>query len=224
MNMSELSDNLKHEMALKGWNAYDLEKHSGVPQPTIHRILSGKHSDPRSKTVKKLAAGLGISEFQLRGETVANTTIDVNQSLPLPSNANDQPFKSVKEPVLTKLPIVPWHKLSLFLNSTVNIEEFETMPSTKKYNKDAFYLRAEDDLYAPYLKSGELALVLPSSDTLGKRVIVEMNDNCYIMDHCILERECFLPKREGARQIDITDNLNYRIHGVIEEIITIRKG
>lgn len=49
-------------MDLKQWNPYDLSRHSGVPQPTIQRFLSDKHCEPRGETVRKLAAGLGISE------------------------------------------------------------------------------------------------------------------------------------------------------------------
>jgi transcriptional regulator with XRE-family HTH domain len=198
---------------------------SGVGQGTISKIERG---DQESSTFDiELAEALDISPLWLKTGDKKNTPKWLNSGDQVNESnselANTEP-NLIIHPITFYFPIVPWHKLSLFLNSTVNIEEFETMPSTKKYNKDAFYLRAEDDLYAPYLKSGELALVQPSNDTLGKRVIVEMNDNFYVMDHCILEQECFLPKREGARQIDITDNLNYRIHGVIEEIITIRKG
>ncbi|WKJ88779.1 S24 family peptidase [Methylomonas montana] len=65
--MSTLREILEDEMSLQGLNDYDLEAKSKVPQPTIQRIRSGKHGDPRSTTVKKLAFGLGLTEAQLRG-------------------------------------------------------------------------------------------------------------------------------------------------------------
>ncbi len=65
--MSDLRTNLLLELEKRGWNAYHLSEASGVPQPTIQRFLSGKHGEPRGTTVKKLAAGLGITEGQLRG-------------------------------------------------------------------------------------------------------------------------------------------------------------
>lgn len=65
--MNELRENLMREMKSRGWNSYDLARASKVPQSTIHRALSGEHSDPRSTTIKKLALGLGISESKLRG-------------------------------------------------------------------------------------------------------------------------------------------------------------
>lgn len=66
--MSEMQKILKSLMDKHDDDAYSLAERSGVPQPTIHRFLSGKHGDPRSTTVKKWAAAYGISESQLRGD------------------------------------------------------------------------------------------------------------------------------------------------------------
>jgi transcriptional regulator with XRE-family HTH domain len=58
---------LKELMDANGDNAYSLEEKSKVPQPTIQRFLTGLHGDPRSTTVRKLAAAYGLTESQLRG-------------------------------------------------------------------------------------------------------------------------------------------------------------
>jgi transcriptional regulator with XRE-family HTH domain len=69
--MNKLRQTLQKELSKKGWNAYDLESRSGVPQPTIHRFLTGKHEDLRSKNVEKIARALNLTESQLRGlETI----------------------------------------------------------------------------------------------------------------------------------------------------------
>lgn len=66
-------------MARHGHNAYDLERLSGVPQPTIHRFLSGRHGDPRSSTLKKLADAYGVTESQLRGDVpIEQGVVDVS--------------------------------------------------------------------------------------------------------------------------------------------------
>lgn len=62
-----IADRVRAGMEAKGWSAYDLEEASGISQPTIHRILSGQHTDPRINTVFKLAEALGVSEAELRG-------------------------------------------------------------------------------------------------------------------------------------------------------------
>jgi transcriptional regulator with XRE-family HTH domain len=65
--MNKLRETLQREMKKRDWNAYDLENRSGVPQPTIHRFLTGKHDDLRSKNVIKIAKAMGLTESQLRG-------------------------------------------------------------------------------------------------------------------------------------------------------------
>ncbi|WP_331817907.1 helix-turn-helix transcriptional regulator [Methylobacter sp. Wu1] len=65
--MNKLRDTLQKELNRRGWNAYDLEYRSGVPQPTIHRFLKGKHDDLRTKNVEKIARAIGLTESQLRG-------------------------------------------------------------------------------------------------------------------------------------------------------------
>ena len=44
-----------------------LGEDKGVPQPTIHRILSGSSKDPKSLTIQRLAEFFGGTEAQLRG-------------------------------------------------------------------------------------------------------------------------------------------------------------
>lgn len=46
---------------------YELAEKTGVNQPTIHRIRKGKSQDPKSASLRPLAAFFGISEDQLRG-------------------------------------------------------------------------------------------------------------------------------------------------------------
>lgn len=81
----DIKDILKELMSRAGDNAYSLADRSGVPQPTIQRILSGKHGDPRSTTVKRLAAAYGVSESQLRGETA-------REDVPFPETFSVQPI------------------------------------------------------------------------------------------------------------------------------------
>lgn len=65
--MNKLRETIQKQLRKRGWNAYDLERESGVPQPTIHRFLTGKHEDLRTKNVQKIAAAFCLTESQLRG-------------------------------------------------------------------------------------------------------------------------------------------------------------
>lgn len=54
-------------MAHRKVSQYALAKKTGVPQPTINRILKGGSADPRSETVRPLADFFNISPEELRG-------------------------------------------------------------------------------------------------------------------------------------------------------------
>lgn len=53
-----LADRLDKKMQEMGVSQYKLAKESGVPQPTICRILDGTSADPRRKTLTRIADAL----------------------------------------------------------------------------------------------------------------------------------------------------------------------
>jgi len=61
-----VAKNLEWLMAERKTNPYDLQRATGVPQPTIHRILTGESSDPRTKTLQPLADYFNLSVAELR--------------------------------------------------------------------------------------------------------------------------------------------------------------
>lgn len=54
--------------SMPGMNATQLAKATGIPQPTIRRILIGESKDPDTATLMPLAAFFGKTVAQLRGE------------------------------------------------------------------------------------------------------------------------------------------------------------
>ncbi|MEJ5861656.1 LexA family protein [Pseudomonas farsensis] len=54
------------------WSEGELGRKSGVPQPTIHRILTGVSASPRHNNVEKIAKALGVtSEWLWKGSDTA---------------------------------------------------------------------------------------------------------------------------------------------------------
>jgi len=47
-----IAERLRERMAAKGWSEGELSRRSGVPQPTIHRILTGESLSPRREIVE----------------------------------------------------------------------------------------------------------------------------------------------------------------------------
>ncbi|MCD6040298.1 MAG: hypothetical protein K0S27_1698 [Gammaproteobacteria bacterium] len=60
-----LTANLHRLMRAKGISEAELARQSNIPQPTLHKILSGKTDDPRASTLKALANTFGISIDEL---------------------------------------------------------------------------------------------------------------------------------------------------------------
>ncbi|MBB4722721.1 LexA family transcriptional regulator [Xanthomonas euvesicatoria] len=65
-DMNRLSENLRHLMGVESLSENQLSRNTGVPQPTIHRVLSGRVSDPRDGTLRPLAEYFGLSVEELR--------------------------------------------------------------------------------------------------------------------------------------------------------------
>ncbi len=59
MNQTDYSKWLSHLMAEAGVSQYALAAKSGVPQPTIQRMLSGETKSPKADTIRKLLLALG---------------------------------------------------------------------------------------------------------------------------------------------------------------------
>ena len=68
---SIIAKNLEWLMSQRKTNPYELQRNTGVPQPTIHRILTGESKDPRTNTLQPLADHFGVSVADLRERDLA---------------------------------------------------------------------------------------------------------------------------------------------------------
>lgn len=169
-------------MKKRKWNAYDLANKSNVPQPTIHRFLSGEHGDPRGTTIAKLAAGLGISEAQLRGFT---------------THTNEE------NPSYTITKIEPWDNETQLRNDEVELPFFREVELSAgsgshqvienhgcklRFSKSTLKRKNVDPNHAAcVMVSGEsMQPVLPDGCTVGidTNNTTIKNGDMYAIDHC----------------------------------------
>lgn len=78
---SIVAKNLDWLMGQRKTNPYELQRATGVPQPTIHRILTGESNDPRTKTLQPLADHFGVSIADLRERDMTATSADPTEGL-----------------------------------------------------------------------------------------------------------------------------------------------
>ncbi|MCE4552679.1 LexA family transcriptional regulator, partial [Xanthomonas hortorum] len=85
-DMNRLSENLRRLMATESLSENQLSRNTGVPQPTIHRVLSGRVSDPRDGTLRPLAEYFGLSVEDLRtgnlNEKTTAASDSINEQIP----------------------------------------------------------------------------------------------------------------------------------------------
>lgn len=68
-----IADRLRQLLTTKDWSEGELSRRSGVPQPTINRILSGESTSPRMSNIRKLAQALRVTpEWLALGGSAAN--------------------------------------------------------------------------------------------------------------------------------------------------------
>ena len=110
--------NLEWLMSARKTNPYDLQRATGVPQPTIHRILTGESSDPRTKTLEPLADYFGVSVAELRDRDLSNAG-----EPPMASNATFAGAEAAggDDPRMVYVPKVP-------VRLSAGVSGFETEP------------------------------------------------------------------------------------------------
>lgn len=57
--MANPGDTIRRWMAARGWSEGELSRRSGVPQPTVHRIITGESKSPRREKVERIARAFG---------------------------------------------------------------------------------------------------------------------------------------------------------------------
>ena len=99
-----VAKNLEWLITQKKTTPYELQRATGVPQPTIHRILTGESSDPRTKTLQPLADYFGVSVAELRDRDLATP----EGTRPIGSNATFRAAEVVDsdDPRLVQVPKV----------------------------------------------------------------------------------------------------------------------
>ena len=78
------ASNLQKLMLKKDITEAELARHTSIPQPTLHKILTGITNDPRGSTLSTLAGYFGVSIDELYYNATHNSTRTITpQSIPL---------------------------------------------------------------------------------------------------------------------------------------------
>nr|WP_275298196.1 S24 family peptidase [Halomonas campisalis] len=189
---TSIATRLRKLMEEQGLGENELARRSHVPQPTIHRILTGASKSPRINNLEKIAGALGTSVTYLaHGGRHQAGTASVGKAGILPAIANvasglfstgraDSSPPLYQYPILSLSDIIPSAQARKALTS----QHWQVEPSGHKAQDQAFWLKIQGDAMSaptgasPSLPEGTLVLLdtgLPASP--GKLVLATLPDS-----------------------------------------------
>lgn len=161
-----------HELGMSGG---ELARRSGVPQPTIHRILSGTSASPRHENVERIAKALGVSaEWLWKGEGKA----------PVATGAQSNVETGPK--VRGFVPLISWVQAGAWceMQEPLELDDVETwLPCVVSHSSSTFALRVRGlSMFNPHerrsFREGDIIYVDPAKDyENGSLVIAKLADS-----------------------------------------------
>lgn len=153
-----LANKLAQLLNDKGLTANAFAKKSGIPQPTIHKILEGKTANPGINTIEDIAANLDVS----------------------PCEFFDYPFDYTIEGLAPKIPLYPWFSCmdvqDQMKDSEENRSEGYFFPEEVQSGQRLFCFKVEGDYYVPTFRSGDIVFFDANKKPVSGSYVVIVED------------------------------------------------
>lgn len=170
MNQNYLRQNLLALLeAHSDLSESELSRKTGVPQPTINRLLSGVTPDPRVSTVRDLARFFGVRIEQLLGDE------------PLPDFAQTKKTTAYEKP--NSLPLIAWEHVPVWRSFTdkkrllLEEEKIVYVYTKTKVSTDAYAILIKDRLLYKYFPHNSILIIDPQlAPQNGEYIIVYLPD------------------------------------------------
>lgn len=146
--MEKLSSTLKQLLNEANISEAELARRTGIAQPMVNRLATGKNKNPKLETLKPIAKYFSVTFSQLLGE----------EDLPTNDKRADQ-FNSQS----FQFPVVQWSQYGKSSSST------KMMATTAKLSNKAFGLLVANDEFEPRFPASTVLVVEPE-------VHVNLND------------------------------------------------
>jgi SOS-response transcriptional repressor LexA len=155
---SQLSTILKRLLFEKNMKPIDLAREVDIPQPTIHRLVTGKSTRPYKSSLKPIADYFSITIEQLLGESSLGTDPWVNEKL-LMAKKNIQ-----------SIPIIPWSKIEEYKTTQVNTEQI--ILTTGNHSANCFALMADDSSMEPLFVKNSILIFDPDMQPIDRSYVL----------------------------------------------------
>lgn len=154
-----LANKLAQLLRKKELTANAFAKKSGIPQPTIHKILEGKTTNPGINTIEEIAANLDIS----------------------PCEFFDYSYTSNMEGLTPKIPLYPWFTCMDIQEQMVDSEENRSdgyfFPEEIHGEQRLFCLKIEGNYYVPTFRDGDIVFFDANKKPVSGSYVVVADDH-----------------------------------------------
>lgn len=203
-----LSNNLQQLMRIHGnISVSELARLTGIPQPTIHHILTGSTRNPRKKALEELSRYFSVSINELIGQE------------PLPAVIPE----AIKENLqISTIPVIEWESLKKWPSETIKTQDAQEILIDKKIDKNSFALVMPDASMEPLFQQNSL-LIFDSGKTPKDRdfVIVYLaKEELVAFNRLFIENNTFYLRQgleDGSIKLTKLDKPNDQILGTLIE-------
>lgn len=177
-----IGDRIAQLMQEMGLSEGELGRRSGVPQPTIHRIVTNAVASPRNENVEKIAKALKVSSNWLwKGGEHKDPSLD--QTTPSPeSESNVEPGPAIKGYV----PLISWVQAGAWCEvmDVRTLDDAEIwLPCAASHSSQSYALRVRGlSMFNQHerrsFRDGDIIFVDPAKDPEnGSLVIAKLVDS-----------------------------------------------
>lgn len=144
--MEKLSSTLKQLLTNANISEAELARRTGIAQPMVNRLATGKNKNPKLETLKPIAKYFSITFSQLLGE----------EELPKNIQNSDQ-FNSDSSQVF-QLPVIEFDRLDV-----TNLNSERIIATNVKVSSNAFALLLNNNDFAPRFPKNTVLTIEPNS-------------------------------------------------------------
>ncbi|AUH71122.1 LexA family protein [Legionella sainthelensi] len=208
MTEMTLSNNLQQLMRIHGnISVSELARLTGIPQPTIHHILTGSTKNPRKKALEELSRYFSVSINELIGQE------------PLPAVIPDVVKENLQ---ISTIPVIEWESLKTWPLEIVKTQDTQEILIDKKIDKNSFALVMPDASMEPLFQQNSL-LIFDSGKTPKDRdfvIVFLAKDGLVAFNRLFIENNSFYLRQgleDGNIKLTKIDKPNDQILGTLIE-------
>lgn len=156
---SKIRENLQRLMKIHGnLRISELARYAGVPQPTLHHIMSGNTKTPRRKSLHALASYFSVSVNQLIGSQPLSGLI---------------PNDIQEEFNITAVPMISWADVNKWPNYVVNESDRQKQVIVdSSVSKQSFALTIEEEHSTPLFPTGAVVIFDPAVEPKDRNFVL----------------------------------------------------